>query len=748
MTKARYIIIYNWCLKWYIEIILILISKGGFLLRYLAHKSDDSREQLLLDHLLGTAKLSSKFASGFGLENLGYYIGLYHDIGKYSSGFQNRILNDGAKVDHSTAGAKELLNKLPLGSFCIAGHHGGLMNKGSRLSLENGTLFSRLGKELTGKLDYSVFQKEPELVINGSDMREQAQRFCGNDAFSTMFLTRMLFSCLVDADFLDTEKFMSNESVSRGAFDSLDVLYQRYLDYVSEFKPPKNELNTKRCEILDECLEAADGREGLYTLTVPTGGGKTIASLGFALKHAVVHKKARLIYVIPYTSIIEQTADVFKSIVGTENVLEHHMNVDYDKNEELTEPQIERYKLATENWEAPITVTTNVQFFESLFTNKVSRSRKLHNIVNSVIVFDEAQMLPNDFLKPCVKSIEELVVKYGVTAVLCTATQPSLSPLFSPNISLKEICKDVDALYAFFRRVSYKQEKFNNIDELVRSLNSTKRVLCIVNSKKAAQDIFEKLDKNARYHLSTFMCPNHRRRVLGEIKRLMGDKNYDGPCRVIATSLVEAGVDLDFPEVYRELAGLDNIIQAAGRCNREGKKAYQDSMVHIFRLLDEKKVPPSFIRLPIEVTNSVKLKYEDIASIEAIKDYFDELHILKGEGLDSKNIVLRSDKDFPFKDIAHDFVLIGNSGKSILIPYDEESQVLLSLLKDNIRNRSILRSVGQYVVTIYDNQFQKLAGQGALDVIDENIWVLVDLERYDRERGLIIDMDNGVGMFV
>ena len=187
------------------------------------------------------------------------------------------------------------------------------------------------------------------------------------------------------------------------------------------------------------------------------------------------------------------------------------MNVDYDKNEELTEPQIERYKLATENWEAPIIVTTNVQFFESLFTNKVSRSRKLHNIVNSVIVFDEAQMLPNDFLKPCVKSIEELVVKYGVTAVLCTATQPSLSPLFSPNISLKEICKDVDALYAFFRRVSYKQEKFNNIDELVRSLNSTKRVLCIVNSKKAAQDIFEKLDKNARYHLSTFMCPNHRR---------------------------------------------------------------------------------------------------------------------------------------------------------------------------------------------------------------------------------------------
>ena len=722
--------------------------KGGFLVQYLAHKSNDGREQLLLEHLLGTAALSSRFASALGLENVGYYIGLYHDIGKYSSGFQNRILYEGAKVDHSSAGAKEIMRRLPLGSFCIAGHHGGLMNKGSKISLEDGTLFSRLGKELTGRLDYSEFQKEPKLVIRSSDMQEQVQRFCGNDAFSTMFLTRILFSCLVDADFLDTENFMSNGSVSRGGFDSLEVLYKRYIDCIEKFKPAKNELNTKRCEILDECLEAADGNEGLYTLTVPTGGGKTIASLGFALKHAVIHRKARLIYVIPYTSIIEQTADVFKSIVGAENVLEHHMNVDYDVNEELTEYQIERNKLATENWEAPIIVTTNVQFFESLFSNKVSRSRKLHNIVNSVIVFDEAQMLPNDFLKPCVKSIEELVVKYGVTAVLCTATQPSLGPLFSPNIRLKEICKDVDALYEFFKRVTYKQEEYRSIDDLVDSLNSTKRVLCIVNSKKVAQDILEKLDKECRYHLSTFMCPNHRRRVLGEIKRLMGDKTYDGPCRVVATSLVEAGVDLDFPEVYRELAGLDNIIQAAGRCNREGKQACRDSFIHVFRLKDENIAPPRFIRLPIEVTNSVRLKYEDVASVEAIKEYFDELHILKGEGLDSKNILTRSDKSFPFKDIANDFVLIGNSGKSILIPYDDESKVLLSQLKAGVRNRNILRLVGQYVVNVYDNQFQKLTGQGALEVIDENICVLLDLERYDGERGLIIDMDDGIGMFV
>lgn len=722
------------------------MRKVVFAVEYLAHKSDDGREQILIEHLVGTAILSSKFATTFGLSDLAYNIGLYHDLGKYSPGFQNRILNDGPKVDHSSAGAKEIISKLPLGAFCIAGHHGGLMNKGSKFSLDDGTLYSRVQKKLAGKLDYSVFRKEARLLENIPEMHKKSMQFCDNDFFSYMLLTRMLFSCLVDADFLDTEKFMCNGSVLRGRFNTVSEIYQRYNAYIATFNSEKNAINNKRNEILEECLSAAEGQEAIYTLTVPTGGGKTISSLGFALKHAVLQKKSRIIYVIPYTSIIEQTADVFKDIVGSNNVLEHHMNVDYDKDEELTDEDKERYKLATENWDAPIIVTTNVQFFESLFANKVSRCRKLHNIANSVIIFDEAQMLPNDYLKPCVKAIEELVVKYKVTAVLCTATQPSLEALFSKNVSLKEICKDVNDLYEFFRRVSYQQEKYADIDELVCAINRHKRVLCIVNSKKTAQDIFDKLDEVGRYHLSTFMVPNHRRSVLEKIRGCLKDGNET--CRVVATSLVEAGVDLDFPMVYREISGLDSIIQAAGRCNREGKNAYQESLVHVFEFERDNVSVPSFIRLPVEVTSSIRQKFTDIASLEAIKQYFQELHELRGEGLDAKDIISRSDASLPFKDIARDFVLIGNSGRSVFVPYDEKSKELLQQLKCGVRNRGLMRVVGQYVVTIYENQFQKLAGQGALELLDESLCVLNDMERYDREKGLIIDMDNGVGVFI
>lgn len=716
---------------------------------YIAHKREDGSIQLLKEHLLGTSDLSAQFAAVFGLKQIGRCIGLYHDIGKYSIGFQNRILHNGPKVDHSSAGAIELKKIFTMGSFCIAGHHSGLMNLGSNIFLVEGTLCSRLNKKLIGDLDYSAFQKEITLADDNKYFNKQAQEFYGQDYFSCMFLIRMLFSCLVDADFLDTESFMSTKVVTRDGFDELSVIYQKYLQYVAKFKQATNALNAKRNEILEDCLKAASDQEGIYSLTVPTGGGKTIASLGFSLKHAVLHKKSRIIYVVPYTSIIDQTADVFKNIVDYKNVVEHHMNVDYDKDENLISLDIERYKLATENWDVPIIVTTNVQFFESLFANKVSRCRKLHNIANSVIIFDEAQMLPNDFLKPCVRAINELVAKYKVTAVLCTATQPSLDKLFPATVAIKEICKNVEGLYNFFRRVSYQQEEYASIESLATELNSQQQVLCIVNSKKTAQTLFEQLKGTNCFHLSTFMYPNHRRKELEKIRKILkADTDTALPCKVIATSLVEAGVDLDFPVVYRELAGLDNIIQAAGRCNREGKNAWQDSIVHVFKLDVDGTRVPNYIRLPIEVTESIRANHEDIASVEAIKDYFDELHVLKGDKLDVKEIIARSNKSFPFRDIAHDFVLIENEGKNIFIPYDDESKILLQKLEDGIRNRELLRAVGQYIVNVYPNQFEKLHEQGALDIIDDNIAVLVDMNKYDEQKGLIVNMEDGVGVFI
>jgi len=716
---------------------------------YIAHKNENGSRQLLIDHLLETSNLSAKFAAAFGMSDLGHCIGLYHDIGKYSSGFQNRILFDGPKVDHSSAGAIELKKTFPIGAFCVAGHHSGLMNLGSNKFLVEGTLCSRLNKKLIGNLDYSAFEKENGLMIDTKYLNQQTREFFGQDIFSCMFLTRMLFSCLVDADFLDTECFMSGNNKAREGFDDLEGMYQRYLHYVEKFNQATNALNAKRNEIRADCLKAASEQEGIYTLTVPTGGGKTIASLGFALKHAVLHKKTRIIYVIPYTSIIEQTADVFKGIVGDKNVVEHHMNVDYDKDEQLTDVDKERSKLATENWDAPIIVTTNVQFFESLFANKVSRCRKLHNIANSVIIFDEAQMLPNDFLKPCVRAINELIAKYKVTAVLCTATQPSLDKLFPATVAIKEICQNVKVLYNFFRRVRYQQEEYASIESLAAELNSQQQVLCIVNSKKTAQTLFEQLKGTNCFHLSTFMYPNHRRRELEKIgKILKADTGTALPCKVIATNLVEAGVDLDFPVVYRELAGLDNIIQAAGRCNREGKNTWQNSVVHIFKLAVDGVKLPGFVRLPIEVTESIKTKYEDIASVDAIKDYFDELHNLEGDNLDVKKIIARSDRNFPFKDIARDFVLIDNEGKNIFIPRNEESKILLQKLRNGVRTRELLRAIGQYTVSVYSNQFDKLRGQGTLEIIDDNIAVLIDMEKYDMKKGLIVNMEDGVGVFI
>ena len=709
-------------------------------MKYIGHKSEDGREQLLVDHLNGTAELCAQFASTIGIENIGYIVGQYHDIGKYSIGFQKRIQEDGPKVDHSTAGAQEIKKYSPFGAFCIAGHHTGLMNLGSRGDLYKGTLLERMNRSLDGILAYDYYKQEiPSLPTKTPRLNLQK---IDSPFYMEMFFTRMLFSCLVDADFLDTESFMQNIEGRINPFDNLVTLYEHLKKYTAGFKPAKNKINEKRCCILDECKQSADETPGLFTLTVPTGGGKTISSLAFALKHAVKYNKKRIIYVIPYTSIIEQTATVFGSILGEKNVVQHHMNVDYDGQSE-NEPYIEEHKLATENWDAPIIVTTNVQFFESLYSNRTSRCRKLHNIADSVIIFDEAQMLPVNYLLPCVRAIEELVVNYKVTAVLCTATQPSLNKYFKSEC--REICSDVQGLYDFFRRVQYQQLGTMGLAELQDRLNAHEQVLCVVNSKKDAQQLFDMLSGNYKYHLSTFMCSEHRRKILEEIRSCLKEGK---PCKVIATSLVEAGVDFDFPVVYREMAGIDNIIQAGGRCNREGKYSADGSMVYVFELDKEYKRIPSFIKRPREVSRIIFRDFSDIAGQDAIKDYFDRLHHFEGDGLDNKNILQNIDRTFPFANIAKDFRLIEENGKSIFINRDEVSNAILQQLRLGIRNRALLRRASQYMVSVYTNQYEKLWGLGQLEKLDDEISILTDSNVYDENKGLVINMDDGVGVFL
>ena len=393
---------------------------------YIAHFNKEY-SQTVKNHLYGTARLAGGFAERFGKADWGYCCGMLHDIGKYSLAFQEKIKNNtNRQVDHSTAGAKVCFEKggmYGFMSYCIAGHHSGLPDYGSSSDAGNApTLEGRKRKRIE---DYSAYKNEIEIPeLNTIPFIPSKE---SDPDFSLSVFIRMLYSCLVDADFLDTESFMKNGQISRDAGEDVGVLLERLKGYVTDWLQNKaiDTVNGRRTEILRCCFEKGNSERGMFQLTVPTGGGKTIASLAFALQHAVENRMDRVIYVIPYTSIIEQNAEVFRRILGKQNVLENHYNVDYESSEELKPMQ-----LASENWDKPVVVTTNVQFFESLFANKSSRCRKLHNIANSVIIFDEAQMLPTDYLKPCIAMMEELVGNFRSSIVLCTATQPALTPFF------------------------------------------------------------------------------------------------------------------------------------------------------------------------------------------------------------------------------------------------------------------------------------------------------------------------------
>ena len=706
---------------------------------YLAHISKDKqREQSVKEHLEGVAKLSGAFAAAFGCEEWGYGCGLTHDIGKYSIEFQKR-LHGGVKVDHATAGAQELCSRGNImQAYCVSGHHAGLPDGGS--PAEPASFYGRMKKELK---DYQAFREEIEIPA----FPDAPLKPIGKGGFSAAFFIRMLFSCLVDADFLDTEYFMKQGDTARGDHDSIEELYDRLYAHIAPWMANDNEhtVNGRRTAILRACLEKGKDKQGLYQLTVPTGGGKTLSSLAFALQHAREHHLERIIYVIPFTSIIEQNARVFKDILGKKNVLENHCNVVCESSEEL-----EMVQLAAENWDKPIIVTTNVQFFESLFSNKTSKCRKIHNISKSVIIFDEAQMLPVNYLKPCIQAVSELIYNYHCSAVLCTATQPALKPFFPEFIKAEELCPDVKGQYEFFKRTDVKNIGEISEEELISKLQERQQVLCILNSRKRVQRVYESLKGKNIYHLSTYMYPKHRRRILEEITK---DLKEGRPCKLIATSLVEAGVDFDFASVFRELAGVDSVIQAAGRCNREGKRKKQESETNVFCLEQDEDIHiPAQLKLPISVAKQITEKYEDITSPEAIHDYFQRLYRFRGESLDIKNIVEGFEKGissfcFPFASTAKEFNIIESQTKTILIDREPEAEEIARRLRRGEHSRELFREAGQYSVSIYENDFDKLEGAGLLDAlctdIDTDFYVLRDKELYTEDRGLTVKAERG-----
>lgn len=704
-------------------------------MKYLAHINEKGEQQLLKEHLENSAVLCGTFADSFGAYEWGYCCGLLHDIGKYSLKFQERLFNSGIKVDHSTAGARICWDKkgvYQLLSYCIAGHHSGLPDTGDVNT--GGTMMGRTTKKLE---DYQAYKEEIEVpVLKNPPFRPVKTE---NADFFLSMLIRMLFSCLVDADYLDTERFMKGNS-NRNSGEMIDRLYEKLVKHVSGWlgNHDVNTVNGRRTEILSHCIEMGKKEKGLFRLTVPTGGGKTVSSLAFALRHAKEHHMDRVIYVIPYTSIIEQNAKVFADILGEDNVLEDHCNVEYASSDELTPMQ-----LAAENWDKPIVVTTNVQFFESLFSNKSSKCRKLHNIANSVLVFDEAQMLPNDYLRPCLCALEQLLRYYRSSIVLCTATQPALKDLLSAGIEITELCPRMEEQFSFFKRASIKNLNKLSERELIDRLISEEQALCILNTKKRVQKIYQSIKGEGVYHLSTAMYPVHRKRVLHSIRERLRKRQK---CIVISTSLVEAGVDLDFQTVYRQLAGADSVIQAAGRCNREGKRDSSACFTYIFKFTEKEYVPG--LRQQMEITESMLEDNRNIEELETIRLYFQMLYHFRGGGLDKKEILKKfAKRNFQFAWVGKEFKLIEENTKTIFIPKEEEAKEMLEEWKRKGCTKELMRKMSSYCVSVYENDFQKMFAAGILGGMSEDrkeeYFMLVDLNKYTDEMGLDLDVRYG-----
>ena len=709
----------------------------------LAHGATDEHPegQSIEAHLKGTGELAETFAAEFGAAANGKLCGLAHDIGKYSDEFQLR-LRGGKKVDHATAGAIECFKiKAAFEAVCVIGHHSGLPNVGHKDAdtTESQTFFGRkLRAEQGGIPDYRK-------NWNGHIALPQDYFRPSGRGFATAFYIRMLYSCLVDADYIDTETFMNGDA-GRGNYEPLSALCDKLTAYISKWNNPTREIDILRQKILNSCIEKASAPRGIFSLTVPTGGGKTVASMAFALNHAVANSMKRIIYVIPYTSIIEQNAKVFRDILGQENVVEHHSQVSHELSEDADELEY-RSALATENWDAPVIVTTAVQFFESLYANRSSKCRKLHNIANSVIIFDEAQMIPSNNLRPCVAAIAELVRAYNATAVLCTATQPAIDEMlleYSKKESVVELCPDVDGMFEKFRRTSFEKEGRLTTDELVSRLESQQQVLCIVNTRKFAQEVYEALPSEGRFHLSTLMCPVHRKQKLDEIReRLKSGKT----CRVVSTSLIEAGVDVDFPRVFREMAGLDSILQAAGRCNREGKRSAESSIVTVFE--SENKVN-KLIAVNRDAAEETVRDWTQPNTTSTIERYFKAYRdFLRND--DKSGVMAASEKGIsgcglPFEWIAKEFKLIDQNTFTVYISVGEGKE-LISRLREGERSRELYRKAGMYSVSIYENHFNALINAGAAEPFGDDAAILTDLSLYSDEKGLATDVRDGSALF-
>jgi len=715
---------------------------------------DRSDWQELAAHLLAVARIAADSAERLGLGRAARCAGLLHDLGKYHPDFQRRLAGAAVRVDHSTAGGAVLLREAAEQdriaaealAYCILGHHAGLPDKanGTEASMER-----RLENFADG-LDPSWRGAVPlDLAGVGAELVAKASKETG--AFDLSVAVRMLFSCLVDADYRDTEAHYARiegrriERTWPSLQDCLPAFVAAFDARIAEFSGD-NELNRLRRHILEHARGRASETPGLFTLTVPTGGGKTLASLGFALDHAARHGHRRIIYAIPFTSIIDQTAAIFRELLGGEHVLEHHSTIDEETN--TRSEARDKLRLAMEDWNAPVVVTTNVQLFESLFAARPSQARKLKNIAGSVVILDEAQTLPRPLLLPCLAMLDCLARHWRVTVVLCTATQPAVDERLKGGLPLagRELAPDPPGVARRLRRARILAGGEMDNSALVAALRGERQALVIVNSRRHALDLFEEAKRaglDGLVHLTTRQYAAHRQEVLAEVRRRL---RPGGPCRLIATSLVEAGVDLDFPRVWRAEAGLDQIVQAAGRCNRENRRPLEESVVTVFTSADYP--PPKEIAGLIGDMKRMWKDHDDLLSPAAIEAYFGEVYWRVGpEGLDRKKILprlrplTRQGTDFAFRSIAEDFRMIESTMVPVVIPLGGAREIVRRIGVPEVSSGRLARELQKHVVLVPPKARQKLLDNGRArferpDLRGDQFVVLDDLGLYHEDSGL------------
>lgn len=711
-------------------------------MEFYAHTTNEKGEwHLLADHLNCVANLTKSFASKYyegQVAQLAELMGLLHDLGKVNPGFQEylRAVEKGkkhAKVPHSPWGClfiyiiqSDLTMRKLLG-MPVAGHHSGLD--------EPGNLSVKLTKYIQDKeminLMISFFNKIMK------DRMISTVKLQNMNALQVELLVRMLFSAMIDADRLDTENHMNPDKANlRLNKTKLKQLAEIFQDKQNEFM--KNNLTEKptnvnliRKQIYEKCLAQALNKPGLFRLTVPTGGGKTRSALAFALEHAVSNDQQRIIFALPYTSIIDQTAQTYREIFGDYEVLEHHSQLqvkdDEDQNKEFL-----GLRLAEENWDMPVIVTTTVQLLESLFSDNPSKCRKLHNLSQSIIIFDEAQTLPIELLKPTFQVLRDLIENYGSTVVLSTATQPALQGNFLQEFSemvIKEIVPDYQSNFKELIRVRYsrKQEPLS-IDELAIEISKYSQVLVIMNTRKQALNLVKALKCEGCMHLSTLLCGKHRREILDEVKKRL---KQGLPIRLISTQVVEAGVDLDFPVVYRILGPLDRIAQAAGRCNREGNLDY--GKVTIFELTEEQS-PQGSYKAGLETAKLILAENDspDILNNPSIfEEYFSRLYNKMGNNLD-KYEVQKSRNKLNYPNTAEKYRLINDNTVTVVVKYDDYKQQLNQWL--SFPGRDTWRTLQPYLVNVYELESRTLISDGLITKLTDELYIWEGV--YDKIMGI------------